>query len=90
MGWLVADRWRIVQQEIARTARGVIWVCNLGGSCVTLGVRNMGTVLRVTKKTLVIGATALPTEIARSATDRSIATVAVFALHMLATGTRKR
>ncbi len=79
---LSADRWRIVDEEVARSSGGVVrvrYLRNLRGCRLALLP-----IAVVPKEALVVGSTTLPAKVAWSAANVSIARVAVSLLEQLA------
>jgi hypothetical protein len=85
---LASDGGRIVHQEIAWSASGIIRISDLCGGCsprsASTGRLSAGTLSPtasgatvVTEETLVVGATTLPAQIAWAATQSAIAVVAL-------------
>lgn len=82
--YLVANRWRIVNEKIARSSYGVIGISYLG--CGWSAIYSAVAILRVTEESLVVSTTTLPANSARAATERSVAVIAVIVQVVVASG----
>ena len=87
---LVADRGRIVQQEVAWSAGGVIGISDLSSgwaSCISAATL---AILAVRQRGLIVGSTTLPANAAWTTTNRSIAAVAITVVVQTASADQQR
>jgi hypothetical protein len=80
---LLANRWRIVHQEVTWTASGIVRVRDLSDLSTTSALPASRSAI-VPQEPLVVGSASLPAHFARTAAEVAVARIAVAALEEIA------